>query len=151
MDAASRAGMAEIKRRILVSLEALNAIDGDSMPSEHGWRDNGPAEREVLAPVCDIDATELLRLHYHAMVRYCDCTAPYAVCSIVHLQRLSLYQLRINIVFRCILDSALIVQFQASILLLLQGSLLTPLWQLQCEVITELLQRAERAGVALVD
>ncbi len=76
LDEASRSGMAEIKRRILASLEALNSIDSDSTPSEHGWKDNGPAEREVLAPVCDIDAAELLRLHYHAMVRCCECAAP---------------------------------------------------------------------------
>ena len=75
MDEASKAGMAEIKRRILGSLEALNSIDRDSTPSEHGWKDNGPAEREVLAPVCDIDAAELLRLHYHAMVCCCNCAA----------------------------------------------------------------------------
>ena len=47
--------MAEIKRRILSTLAALEAIDADSaMATEHegGWRDSGPAEKEVLAPVC---------------------------------------------------------------------------------------------------
>jgi len=33
---------------------------------------------------------------------------------------------------------------------MLQGSLLTPLWQLQCDVISELLERAESRGVALL-
>ena len=69
MGESSRAGMAEIKRRIFYTLKALSAIDADSAQVEHGWRDSGPAEREVLAPVCDVDAAELLRLHYHAMVR----------------------------------------------------------------------------------
>ena len=31
------------------------------------------------------------------------------------------------------------------------GALLSPLWRLQCDVIGELLQRAERSGVALVE
>ena len=44
--------MAEIKRRILSTLAALEAIDADSVATEHeGWKDSGPAEKEVLAPV----------------------------------------------------------------------------------------------------
>ena len=31
------------------------------------------------------------------------------------------------------------------------GALLSPLWRLQCDVIGELLQRAERSGVSLVE
>ena len=44
--------MAEIKRRILSTLAALEAIDADSVATEHeGWKDSGPAEKEGLAPV----------------------------------------------------------------------------------------------------
>ena len=62
-----------------------------------GWK-HGDKDREVLAPVADVEPSYLLKQNYHAM-----------------------------------------------------GALLSPLWQLQCDVITELLERARGSGVPVVD